>query len=92
MRIVLNYYRVLLSANLPFSFVFGFLYGITAFLISFCTFGLLLSAFFFELYYRQRYYFYFNKGFSRSKLISYCFLINLGLVTLFVLLKYMFNL
>jgi hypothetical protein len=87
MRIVFNYYRILLSVNIPFSFVFGYLYGVAAFLVSFCTFGVLLSAFFFEMYYKQRYYFYFNKGFSKLKLISFSFLGNVLLVIFYLLIK-----
>ena len=92
MRIVFNYYRILLSANIPFSFVFGYIYGVAAFLMCFCTFGLLLSAFFFELYYKQRYYFYYNKGFSKLKLIGFSFLGNFILATLFLVIKNAFDL
>lgn len=82
MRIVFNYYKIILSVNIPFSFIFGYIYGMPAFLASFCTFGLLLSVFYFELYYKQRYYFYFNRGFSKFKLISYSFIANLSLAVL----------
>lgn len=88
MRIVFNYYKILLSINLPFSYIFKFIYGTQAFLLTFCTFGLLLSAFFFELYYKQRYYFYYNKGFSKFKLIGFSFLGNLLFAALlFFILK-----
>ncbi|HTE00233.1 MAG TPA: hypothetical protein VK668_13160 [Mucilaginibacter sp.] len=83
MRIVFNYYKILLTVNIPFSFIFGYIYGVPAFLASFCTFGLLISAFYFELYYKQRYYFYFNRGFTKLKLISYSFVANIILVALF---------
>jgi len=92
MRIVFNYYRTLLTANVAFSFVLGYIYGVWAFLISFCTFGLLLSAFFYEMYYKQRYYFYFNKGYTRRILIGYCFLGNLAIVIAFAALKYLLHL
>ncbi|HEY4197992.1 MAG TPA: hypothetical protein VGM63_20765, partial [Mucilaginibacter sp.] len=90
MRVVFNYYKVLLSVNIPFSFVFGYLFGATAFAFTFCTFGLLISAFFFELYYKPRYYFYFNRGFSKFKLISYSFAANLLLTVLFVIILKIF--
>ena len=91
MRIAFNYYRTIQQVNIPFSFVFGFLYGIDAFLICFCTLGLLLSAFYFELYYKQQYYFYYNRGFSKVKLIVLSFLANLVLAIMFFTIKNIFH-
>ena len=87
MRIVFNYYKTIQVVNVPFSFVFGVIFGIDAFLICFCTFGLVLSVFYFELFYKQQYYFYFNKGLSRSQLIGSSFLGNVILTILLVALK-----
>jgi len=80
MRTVFNYYKILLSVNIPFSFIFGYIYVMPAFVITFCTLWLLLSAFYFELYYKHQYYFYFNKGFTKFRLISLSFLANLVVV------------
>jgi hypothetical protein len=85
MRIAFNYYRVLQTINLPFSFVLGYMYGLAAFVICFCTAGLFASALFFEWYYQQRYYFYFNRGFSRSKLIGFAFGLNMILATILLI-------
>jgi hypothetical protein len=92
MRIVFNYYKTIQTINAPFSFIFGFLLGINAFLICFCTFGLFLSVFYFELFYKQQYYFYFNKGFSRHQLIGFSFLGNGILTALFITAKNIFHL
>ena len=92
MRILFNYYKTIQEVNAPFSFVFGVLFGINAFLICFCTFGLVLSVFYFELFYNQQYYFYFNKGFSRSQLIGFSFLGNLIVAAVLVIAKNTFQL
>jgi hypothetical protein len=77
MRIVFNYYKTLSSVNIPFSFLLGCLFGIPALVISFCVFGLILSAFYFELFYKQQYYFYYNHGFTKFKLIGFSFVGNI---------------
>ncbi len=87
MRTAFNYYRIIQSVNIPFSIVLGLLYGIEAFLLSFCTCGLVLSVFYFELFYKQQYYFYYNKGFSKLKLFGLAFLGNIALCALFLLIK-----
>jgi hypothetical protein len=92
MRVVFNYYKILLSVNIPFSFIFGCLLGVTGFIVTFCTFGLLISIFFFELYYKPRYYFYYNRGFSKLKLISFCFVINSLLIVFFYIILKIFHL
>lgn len=89
MRVVFNYYKVISGVNLPFSYLFGYIYGLAAFVVSFVVFGFILSIFFFELYYKQRYYFYYNRGFSKSRLIGLSFLANLLLtVLLFIIVKW----
>ncbi|MGZ3750293.1 MAG: hypothetical protein ACXVB0_22175 [Mucilaginibacter sp.] len=87
-RTAFNYYKILLGVNLPFSFLLGFLYHFPAFVASFCVFGLMLSAFYFELFYKQQYYFYYNQGITKFKLIAFTFAGNI-LVTflLFIILK-----
>jgi hypothetical protein len=87
MRAAFNYYKILLSVNIPFSFIFGYIYGVPGFIITFCTLGLLLSAVYFELYYKERYYFYYNKGYSKFRLISLSFLANIALVIVFLGIK-----
>ncbi|WP_426667265.1 hypothetical protein ACPPVU_14670 [Mucilaginibacter sp. McL0603] len=86
MRIVFNYYKTLSSVNIPLSFLLGFLFGIPAFVISFCVFGLILSAFYFELFYKQQYYFYYNYGFTKFKLIGFSFVGNILVVFLIIII------
>jgi len=84
MRIFFNYYKIVQSVNLPISFLFGYIYGLAAFVISFTTLGLFLSVFYFDLYYKNSYYFYFNRGFSKSKLIGISFIVNVLIAAILI--------
>lgn len=57
------------------------------FLISFFTGGYLLALFFYELRSRHQYYFYYNKGFSRGRLILLSYLLGLPVWGLCLMLK-----
>jgi hypothetical protein len=63
----------------------GFLRG---FILSLFTGGFLLSVFFFGLAYENRYYFYYNKGFSKVQLIGGAYLLNVAVLAVYELIKY----
>lgn len=93
MKLILLYYKELLSFNLPFSLIVGML-GLTTkngffqgFMLSFMTGGFLLSLYFYEKRYKAQYYFYFNKGFSRLRLIAYVYAVNMLLMLIYFIIK-----
>ncbi|MTI32555.1 hypothetical protein [Xanthovirga aplysinae] len=96
LKIVLHFYKDLQKFNLPFSLFVGFL-GVmasnetsiidnyfTAFSLSLLSGGFALSLFFYELRFKENYYFYLNRGLSRFELYISVFGLN-GLLVLFLL-------
>lgn len=100
MRAFFHFYKEIQYFNIPFSLVvavFGMIGSedmlqgfVFTFFLSLLSGGYLLSLYFYELRNKKRYYFYYNKGFSRLTLVLYCFLCNLGVFVLFFLLKSIF--
>jgi len=62
------------------AFLFG---GIDHFLLMIATVGFASSIGFKEVYRQDEYLFYMNNGFSKRRLLFYCFLLNFALVFLF---------
>ncbi|CAL1521276.1 hypothetical protein [Chitinophaga sp. MM2321] len=99
MKVLFNYYKALLTFNILFSGLIGLLGGVSGenkiigflnvFMFSFCTGGYFLALFFYELRYKSQYYFYYNKGYSKTALIILSYLFNLLILILFFLLKSM---
>jgi len=97
MKMLFHYYKAIHSFNIPFSLLAGlfglmghdkmggFLYG---FILSLFTGGFLLAVFFFGLAYENRYYFYYNKGFSKLQLIGGAYLLNVVAIAVYGLIKY----
>lgn len=100
MKALFHYYKEIQFFNVPLSLivaVFGMigsenmLQGFMAtFFLSLLTGGYLLSLYFYELSNKKRYYFYYNKGYSKLNLVLYCFLINLGFFVVVFLIKSIF--
>jgi hypothetical protein len=96
MKVLFYYYKSLHYFNIPFSALLGcqgllennkvegFLRGFT---LAFFTGGFLLSVFFYGLKYEKRYYFYYNKGFSKIRLIGFSYLVNVALLLTYQLIK-----
>ncbi len=98
MKMLFHYYKAIHSFNIPFSLlagllglmghdkVAGFLKG---FMLSLFTGGFALSVFFFGLAYENRYYFYYNKGFSKFQLIGGAYLLNVVVLLVYGLIKFL---
>lgn len=96
MKILFHYYKSLHSFNIPFSILVGF-FGTIAnggtdgflrtFIISFLSGGFLLSVFFYGLRHENLYYFYYNKGYSKWKLIGCSYGINVAVASGYWLIK-----
>ena len=96
MKTLFHYYKSLHHFNIPFSVVLGFfntLYGgntdgfLRTFTISLITGGFLLSVFFYGLRYENRYYFYYNKGYSKWQLIGYSYGMDVVVVSVYWFIK-----
>ncbi|HVI47132.1 MAG TPA: hypothetical protein VM802_19805 [Chitinophaga sp.] len=94
--ILLTYFKVIQGFNtlcsLFLAFAGSLLLGADSFLkgfiTSFFTGGFFLAVFFYELRYKKSYYFYYNKGFSKVKLITATYMASLLLlIILFCLYK-----
>ncbi|SHK97587.1 hypothetical protein SAMN05444266_101779 [Chitinophaga jiangningensis] len=81
-----HYYRMITALNLPFSLAAAVLawlatdYDWYIFLRTFgtgwLTGGFFMALFLFQLRYNHLYYFYHNKGYSRTRLIVWSYVIN----------------
>lgn len=99
MKILCYYYKSLHSFNIPFSVLLG-CQGLLSsnkaegflrsFIVALFTGGFLLSVFFYGLKYEKRYYFYYNKGFSKIQLIGFSYLVNVVLLLTYRLIKSFF--
>lgn len=89
---ILHYFRTISAFNIPFSMMCAFLGCLPAdnkmfifckaLIVSLLTGGFILSIAAFEWRYRQSYYFYFNRGYTRTKLIGGAYAITAALVVI----------
>ncbi|HEY9260698.1 hypothetical protein [Chitinophaga sp.] len=96
MKIICHYYTSLHAFNVPFSLLLG-CFGtlgshkldgfLLTFIISLLSGGFLLALFFYGLRYSNRYYFYYNKGFSKMKLIGLSYGMNVVVLMVYLLIK-----
>ena len=84
-KALLKYYCDVTRYNLAFCILVGILKGITAAVFSFGTFGMLMGVICFGYLQNNQYYFYYNLGYTKLKLVSTIWGLNL-LVTALVLL------
>jgi hypothetical protein len=104
-RLFLPFNKTILKTNIVFSILLTILSGLLfltktslhspAYLIIFffivwmMTGGFLLSAFYFEISRKNEYYFYYNLGFSRIKLLLTAYLLNfLFIIPIIYILQY----
>jgi hypothetical protein len=75
--VITKYYYDLTRYNLGFSVLIGFLtLRLSAGIVTFGTFGMLVSLLCYKYFQSNQYYFYYNLGISKLKLISISWFIN----------------
>lgn len=89
-KLLYHYYKDTHQVNIPFSLLMGvsgaFLGKsfwpafVSTFSLSLLTGGLLLSLYFYQLQYKEQYYFYHNRGLSKIHLILACLIVDAGIV------------
>ncbi|MCH7402240.1 hypothetical protein ACFOUP_18460 [Belliella kenyensis] len=93
MKNILLYYREINSFNLPFSILIGFLFLVLdenflrGFMLSFISGGMFIALYLFEKRYKEKYYFYFNRGYSKLKLIAYTQVFNVLIFIIYFTLE-----
>lgn len=92
MRSLFLYYKQISSFNIPFSLLVALLAYINGgrfdiyFFLPLLTLGYMLSLYLFEVRYSNQYFFYFNLGLGKIKLIGCCFGINGAIALIYSLL------
>jgi hypothetical protein len=96
MKILFHYYKSLHAFNIPFSLLMGFFgtlgdNGLKGFLLTFVislfSGGFGLALYFYGRRYKHNYYFYYNKGFSKMKLIGLSYGINVVALIIYLVIK-----
>jgi len=84
------FYKSTVILNLCVSFIVAFVTGqfFEFFAISYATFGLIGVFLYKEIAFPLEFYFYYNRGITKIKLILFCLLVNILLVTLFLSILY----
>ncbi|MFP9098334.1 hypothetical protein ACLI09_04710 [Flavobacterium sp. RHBU_24] len=83
------FFQYLLTVNI-FNFIASLIlsvaFGLGYFPVLFCTFGLGVGIIVYGFYFKQQYYFYYNLGFTRAKLVRMAFVTNFILSAPFIIL------
>ncbi|MAN58669.1 MAG: hypothetical protein CMC08_02405 [Flavobacteriaceae bacterium] len=88
-----QFYREMIPFILPFCVVEIILFGVLWGFVLFVLFGPLVGALGFHVLKKDQYYFYYNLGMTRKRLLKVAYLINLLLgVPIFALLSVLFYL
>ncbi|WP_149272977.1 hypothetical protein [Pareuzebyella sediminis] len=74
--IYLNYYKYILIYNLTFSAAIGLVLGALWGAFTFATLGLIIGIVAYDMLHKNQYYFFYNLGITKRKLILKVFLIN----------------
>ncbi len=86
-NVILKYYYDVTRYNLAFSILIGLLRGVVPGVVSIGTFGMIVGLICFRYYQKNQYYFYYNLGFTRLRLIATTWALNL-IITLLLLLLF----
>lgn len=82
-KVVLKYFLDLTLFNLPFSLILGFIGGLFWGIISFASFGFLISLLLFNFFKKNQYYAYYNLGYTKLHLAKKVWFLNVCIVVLF---------
>lgn len=87
MRVLLYYFKEVTKFNILFSLVIGFwglmgsdsiVHGfLRGFMLTFFTGGFFLAVYIYEIRNSKQYFYYYNKGFSKLRLIGSAYILNL---------------
>jgi len=86
MKAFFNYYLTINCINLPASILIALIAGANWLPISFCTFGLAMGLLAFNLLFKNQYYFYYNLGFTKTRLALMVFGFNCVIALLLFLI------
>jgi hypothetical protein len=89
-RAFLKFYFDAMRYNLAFSILCFLIVNPLAGIVSFPTYGLAVGLIFYKRFHGHQYYFYYNLGITKQKLIIKSFIINL-IITLPILLIYFYE-
>ena len=84
---ILKYYVDVTKFNLFFSIIVGIIYPFGGFVI-FGTIGNLIGIFCYEIFLKEQYYFYYNRGLSKIRLHSFLFKVNFPIAIPIAILIY----
>jgi hypothetical protein len=88
MKAFYHYYLTINSISLPASVLIALIAGINWLPIVFCTFGLAMGLVAYNLLFKNQYYFYYNLGFTKTKLAFNVFGLNcIVAVLMFLIIK-----
>lgn len=92
MKIFIKYFIDLNQFNLIFSVLIGLLFfNIKYIPIFYGTIGTIVGYLSFNYFYKKEYYFYYNYGYSRNKLLFKTYKINIIIgISFFFIIKWMF--
>ncbi len=76
MEVYFNYYKYVLIYNLTFSTAIALVLGPLLGGLVFATFGLVLGIIIYNIIHKNQYYFFYNLGITKRKLMFNAFLIN----------------
>lgn len=90
-KAVWKYYLDINMYNIPFSLIFGFVFGIIWNIIIFSSFGVLIGYLGYQTFKKNEYYTYYNLGFTKVNLIKRVWLINMLISSLILLIFMIFK-
>ena len=95
-RALWNFYKTILPYVLVFTLLCKIVFGSFIAFFLFLSIGVLVGFFAFGLIKRQEFYFYYNLGYTKKKLLKVAFLINLLvgtpiLITILILISFIFG-
>jgi len=79
-----KFYQDNLIFNIPSALIFGMFFGILWGVLIFSSFGFLIGVIGYHYFYKEHYYFYYNIGWTRKKLMQQVFIVNFLIATFLI--------